>query len=69
MSIIPAPGNKKASRDFRIAAGSLKVLCFISGRQHIVFKLRRSALLRKEEAVRKGEIEKCASANHNLGLL
>jgi len=23
-----APGNKKTSRDFRIAAGSLKVLCF-----------------------------------------
>jgi len=68
--MIPAPGNKKTSRDFlgsRLAL--LKVLCFLSGRQHIVFKLRRSALLRKEEAVSKGEIEKCASANHNLGLL
>jgi hypothetical protein len=64
--MIPAPGNKKPAATFRIAAGSLKVLCFLSG-QHIVFKLRRSALLRKEEAVGKGEVEKCASANHDLG--
>jgi hypothetical protein len=42
-------------------------LCFLLGRQHIGFKLRRSALLKKEEAVSKGEVEKCASAIHNLG--
>jgi len=35
--MIPAPGNKKPAATFRIAAGSLKVLCFLSGRQHIVF--------------------------------
>jgi hypothetical protein len=34
------------------------------GDQHFVFAHRRAALLAKEEAVRKGEIEKCASANH-----
>jgi hypothetical protein len=55
---------KKTSRDFRIAAGSLKVLCFLLGCQHIVFKLRQSALLKKEGAVSKGEVEKCTSANH-----
>jgi hypothetical protein len=65
--MIPTPGNKKPAATFRIAAGSLKVLCFLSGRQHIVFKLRRSAPLRKEEAVSKGEVEKCTSANHDLG--
>src|SRR5215213_7657847 len=60
------PGNtKKPAATFRIAAGSLKVLCFFLGRQHFVFKLRRSALLRKEVAVSKGEIEKCTSANHD----
>jgi hypothetical protein len=59
--------KKKQPRLFRIAAGSLKVLCFFLGLQHIVFKLRRSALLVKEEAVSKGEVEKCTSANHDLG--
>jgi hypothetical protein len=42
-------------------------LCFFLGRQHIVFKLRQSALLKKEEAVSKGEKEKCTSATHDLG--
>jgi hypothetical protein len=65
--MIPAPGNKKPAATFRIAAGSLKVLCFYLSRQHIVFKLRRSALLRKEVAERKGEIEKITSAHHDLG--
>ena len=41
-------------------------MCFL-GRQHIVFARRRSALLKKEEAVGKGEIEKCTSATHDLG--
>jgi len=60
--------QQKTSRDiFRIAAGSLKVLCFFLGRQHIVFARRQSALLKKEEAVGKGEVEKCTSATHNLG--
>jgi hypothetical protein len=35
--------------------------------QHLVFTLRQSALLKKEVAVSKGEVEKCASANHDLG--
>jgi hypothetical protein len=59
--------KKNQPRFFRIAAGSLKVLCFLLGRQHIGFKLRPSALLKKEEAVGKGEVEVCASAIHNLG--
>src|SRR5688572_18368704 len=67
MSMVPAPGIKKPAAKFRIAAGSLKVLCFFSGHQHIVFKLRQSALLKKEEAVCKGEKEKCTSAIHDLG--
>jgi hypothetical protein len=41
------------------------VLCFFLGHQHFIFKLRRSALLRKEVAVSKGEIEKCTSATHD----
>jgi hypothetical protein len=57
--------QKKPAATFRIAAGSLKVLCFLLG-QHLVFKLRQSALLKKEEAVSKGEIEKCTSATHKL---
>jgi endoglucanase len=40
-------------------------LCFL-GRQHIVFARRRSALLKEEEAVGKGEVEKCTSATHDL---
>jgi hypothetical protein len=64
--MIPGSRRKKTSREFfRIAAGSLKVLCFSLGLQHFVFKLRRSALLKKEEAVSKGE--KCTSATHDLG--
>jgi hypothetical protein len=59
--------KKNQPRLFRIAAGSLKVLCFFLGLQHIVFKLRRSALLDKEEAVSKGEVEKWTSATHDLG--
>ena len=62
-----APGVKKPAATFRIAAGSLKVLCFLLRLQHFVFKLRRSALLKKEEAVGKGEVEKCTSATHDLG--
>jgi len=58
---------KKPAATFRIAAGSLNLLCFLLGRQHIVFKLRRSALLGKGVAVRKGEIEKITSAHHDLG--
>jgi hypothetical protein len=52
------PSNKKPATTFGIAAGSLKVLCFFLGCQHIVFKLRQSALLKKEVAVSKGEVEK-----------
>jgi hypothetical protein len=47
----------------------LKVLRFLLGLQHIDFKLRQSALLIKEEAVRKSEVEKCASAIHDWGPL
>jgi hypothetical protein len=65
--MVRAPGNKKNQpRHLGIAAGSLKVLCFSLGRQHIVFARRRSALLKKEEAEGKCEIEKCTSATHNL---
>jgi hypothetical protein len=59
--------QKKPAATFRIAAGSLKVLCFRLSAHR--FQTSPSAPLRKEEAVSKGEIEKCASANHNLGLL
>ena len=69
MSMIKLREIKNQPRLFRIAAGSLKVLCFLLGRQHIGFKLRRSALLKKEGAVGKGEVEVCASAIHNLGVL
>jgi len=58
---------KKPAATFRIAAGSLNLLCFLLGRQHIVFKLRRSALPGKGVAVGKGEIEKITSAHHDLG--
>jgi endoglucanase len=58
---------KNQPRLFRIAAGSLKVLCFLLARQHIAFKLRRSALLSKGVAESKGEVEKIAGANHDLG--
>jgi len=50
-------GNKKPAATFGIAAGSLKVLCFFLGCQHIVFKLRQSALLKIEVAVGKGEVK------------
>jgi hypothetical protein len=40
-----------------------EICAFLLGHQHFVFAHRRAALP-KEEAVRKGEIEKCASANH-----
>jgi hypothetical protein len=59
--------KKNQPRLLGFAAGSLKVLCFSLGLQHVVFKLRRSALLKKEEAVGKGEKEKCTSATHDLG--
>jgi hypothetical protein len=64
--MVRAPGNKKPAAIFRFAAGSLKVLCFLLG-QHIVFVRRPSALLKKEEAVGKSEVEKCTSATHDLG--
>jgi len=62
--MIPAPGNKKTSRDFQDRGWLVEGVVLLSGRQHIVFKLRRSALLRKEVAEGKGEIEKVASAHH-----
>jgi len=65
--MVRAPGKQKTSRDFlgsRLAR--LKVLVLL-GCQHIVFARRRSALLKKEEAVGKGEVEKCTSATHDLG--
>jgi hypothetical protein len=65
--MIPTPGNKKTSRDFQDRGWLVEGVVLLSGRQHIVFKLRRSALLRKEVAERKGEIVKIASAHHDLG--
>jgi hypothetical protein len=62
----PCLGYKKTSRDFegsRLAR--LKVLCLLSGSQHIFFEHRRPALPVKEGAERKGEVEKRASATHD----
>jgi hypothetical protein len=59
---------KKTSRDFQDRGWLVEgIVLVLSGRQHIVFKLRRSALLRKEVAERKGEIEIITSAHHDLG--
>jgi hypothetical protein len=56
--------SKKPAAIFGIAAGSFESLCLSSGCQHIFFSHRQSALPKKEEAVSKGEVEKCASAKH-----
>jgi hypothetical protein len=51
--------TKKPAATFKESRlARLKVLCFSLGLQHIVFALRRSALLKEEEAVSKGEVEK-----------
>jgi len=55
---------KKPAAIFGIAAGSFESLCLSSARQHIFFSHRQSALPKKEGAVCKGEVEKCARANH-----
>jgi hypothetical protein len=60
--------HKKTSRDFQDRGWLVEGIVLFLG-QHFGFKLRQSALLKKEEAVCKGEIEKCASATHKLGIL
>jgi hypothetical protein len=66
--MVRAPHKQKNQPRFvRIAAGSFEGVVLFLGLQHIDFALRRSALPVKEEAVSKGEVEKCASATHDLG--
>ena len=64
--MVGAPGVKKTSRDYQDRGWLVEGLCFFLG-QHIVFARRQSALLKKEGAVRKGEVRKCTSATHDLG--
>jgi hypothetical protein len=67
MVTAPVVINKKTSRDFfRIAAGSFEgvVLCSLSS-QHVFFIRRRPALLKREVAESKGEVEIGASATHD----
>jgi hypothetical protein len=59
MMTAPGAQTKKPAATFRIAAGSFEgVVLTALGLQHIFFAPRQSALLKKEEAVGKGEIEK-----------
>jgi len=59
--------HKKTSRDFQDRGWLVEGVVLFFRSSALRFKLRRSALPGKEEAVSKGEVEKCASAQHDLG--
>jgi len=63
--------SKKASRDpLGIAAGLFETFCaWVLSHQHFVFQNSPVRYPHKEEAVRKGEAKKCASAIHDRRVL
>jgi len=63
------PRKRKPAAICLIAAGSFESLCFRFRSSAHRFPTSPSALLNKEVAVRKSEVEKLASANHDQGRL
>jgi hypothetical protein len=59
--------QKKPAASFKDRGWLVEGVVLFLGLQHLDFKLRRPALLVKEVAEGKGEVEKCTSAIHNLG--
>jgi hypothetical protein len=67
--MVRAPDNKKPAATFQDRGWLVEGVVLFLSCQHIVFARRQSALLKKEEAVGKGEVEKCTSATHDRRLL
>src|SRR5436190_2993203 len=66
MVMIQSSGRKKTSRDFQDRGWLVEGIVLFS-RSAPRFQTSPSALLKKEVAVSKGEIEKCTSATHSSG--